>query len=275
MPPQDGFQAIGLVRPGRALISVMVLLGALWLLFAVGLNWAGASDETFRFFLGNTRSILHGEVWRLFTAPLMHDPSAVSHILWAELGLLFLAPTLEQHWGSARLLRFLFFSGVLAYAFQMLCELALPASIAGRLVPEYWFGSFPVLEAVAIAWASSFRGQVVRIWGIFPMSASTMIAFILAMSVLRVVVQASGPEGLLAPFGGMFAGWLLGGGTPSPLRKAYLKLRLAQLERDTARSRRAAPRRKRSSPFQVIQGGRGRASDQDENGNGSSGRLLH
>src|SRR5258706_205343 len=85
----------------------------------------------------------------------------VSHILFAIIGLFFLAPSLEQRWGGARLLRFLFFTGVLAYAFQMLLEIALPATLARKLVGEYWFGSVPVLEAVAIAWALSFRGQTV------------------------------------------------------------------------------------------------------------------
>jgi membrane associated rhomboid family serine protease len=271
---ENGPRALGIQRPGTAVTAVMVALGAIWLMFAVAVNWAGANEELFLLFCGNTERILHGEVWRLFTAPLMHVPSGtVSHILFAILGLLFLAPALETQWGTGRMLRFLMLSAVIAYGFQMVCEIVLPASLAQRLVPEHWFGSFPALEAVAIAWALSFRGQTVRLWFVLPVSSRGMVFFIIAMSLLRVVAAAPGPEGLLSPFGGMLAGWLLGAGTPSPLRRVYLKLRLAQLDREAARGAEAARARRQSSPLRVIEGGRGRpGSDGDD---GSGGKMLH
>jgi membrane associated rhomboid family serine protease len=276
MPPYGSSpRAIGFVKPGRALTATMVALGAIWLMFAVAVNWGGASPELFLAFCGNTHKILHGEVWRLFTAPLLHEPSGtLGHILFALLGLLFLAPSLEQSWGSARMARFLILSGVLAYAFQMLFEIVLPASLARRFVGEYWFGSVPVLEAIAIAWALSFRGQTVNLWFVLPVSSTGMVVFIVALSLLRVVANASGPEGLLAPFGGMLAGWLLGGGTPSPLRRAYLKLRLAQLDAAGSRGARAAAQRRKGAGLRVIEGGRGRGPS-DGDGSGSGGRMLH
>jgi hypothetical protein len=72
------------------------------------------------------------------------------------------------------------------------------------------------------------------------------------MSLLRVIAAAQAYEGLISPFGGMIAGWLLGGGTPSPLRRTYLRWRLAWLDREarsgTAKSRKA-------SGLRVIPGG--------------------
>lgn len=277
MPPYEPSpRALGLMKPGRALTGVMVGLGAIWLMFAIAVNWGGATEDLFLLFCGNTERILHGEIWRLFTAPLMHQPTGtVSHILFAILGLLFLAPTLEEKWGSARFLRFVFFSAIIAYSFQMLLEIVLPASLAHRLVGEYWFGSFPVLEAIAIAWALSFRGQSVRLWFVLPVSSSAMVIFIVAMSLLRVVAAAAEPEGLLAPFGGMLAGWLLGGGTPSPLRRAYLRLRLAQLDREAARGSRSAAARRKGSPLRVIEGGRGPNPRNGDDRGGPGGRMLH
>ncbi|HVU01161.1 MAG TPA: rhomboid family intramembrane serine protease [Polyangiaceae bacterium] len=277
----DGPRTLGIQRPGTAVTAVMVALGAIWLMFAIALNWAGASPDLFELFCGNTERILHGEVWRLFTAPLMHAASGtVNHILFAILGLVFFAPALESKWGAARMLRFLFFSALIAYTFQMAAEIVLPGSIARRLVQqEYWFGSFPVLEAIAIAWALSFRGQTVRLWFVLPVTSSGMVIFIVAMSALRVVALAPGPEGLLSPFGGMFAGWLLGGGTPSPLRRLYLKLRLAQLDREAARSAEASRARRKASALRVIEGGRGRsgsdAGGDGGPGDGPGGRMLH
>jgi membrane associated rhomboid family serine protease len=268
-------RTIGFVRPGPTVISAMIALGAIWLMFALALNWGDASSELFALFLGNTERILHGEVWRLFTAPLMHRASGdVSHILFAILGLVFLAPSLEEKWGSARMLRFLVGSAIIAYAFQMLCEVILPGGVVRRLSQDsYWYGSFPVLEAISIAWAMSFRGQTVRLFFVLPISSRGLVGFIVAMSTLRLVANAIGAEGAFSPFGGMIAGWLLGGSTPSPLRRAYLKLRLFQLDREASRGARAGAQRRKDANLRVIEGGRGKTPSRDDDGSG--GRMLH
>jgi len=266
------------MKPRRGVAGLMIALGAIWLMFALALNWAGASEEVFLLFCGNTERILHGEVWRLFTAPLLHVPSgSIGHILWAVLGLLFFAPQLEERWGAARFLRFFFISNLIAYGFQMLCDVVLPATVAHKLVPEYWFGSIPALEATAIAWALTFRGQTVRLWFVLPVTSTGLVIFIAALSVLRIIAGESSAEGLLSPIGGMFAGWLIGGGTPSPLRRAYLKLRLAQLDREAASGARARAARRAASPFRVLEGGKGHDSHEPEghDDDGSNGKLLH
>lgn len=253
-----------LPRPGKALIFVMAGLFLLWLMFAVAVNWGGATLDLFFLFCGNNQRILEGEVWRLFTAPFMHFPTgSISHILWVLVGLYFLTPALEQRWGGPRLLRFLFFSALVAYGFQFLLGELLPAETAAKLIPPYWFGGYPVIEAVAIAWALSFRGQTVRLMFVLPVSSTALVGFVIAMSVLRVVAMAEAPEGLLSPFGGMLAGWLLGGGTPSPLRRAYLALRLRQLDREARAAGRERNERVKNAPFKVIDGGKKGAKGPD------------
>jgi membrane associated rhomboid family serine protease len=250
-------------KPGRALRVVLIGVFAVWLAFAIGLNWAGAPASAFELFCGNTDAILRGQVWRLFTAPWMHMPmGTLGHILSALLGLYFLSPSLEERWGAARFARFLFFSGLIAYGLQMVVELTVP-SLGARLVPEYWFGAMPIVEAVAIAWALSFRGQVVRLFFVLPVSSRGLIAFVIGTSVMYVIIAAQTPSGLIAPFGGMFAGWLLGGSSPSPLRRGWLKLRLAQLDAEARREARARKGRIGKSGLRVIEGGRQRDSDSD------------
>ena len=274
MPPHQPDQmTMALPKPGKGLMGVLVGLLAIWLIFAIGINWIGVSPETFKLFCGNTTAILHGQIWRLFTAPLMHMPSGdISHILFALIGLYFLSPSLEEAWGTPRFLRFLFFSGALAYALQMLVVLLIPS--ATRLVPAYWFGAMPVVEAVAIAWALSFKGQTVNLMFILPISSTWLIVFVIAISVLRVIALSGAPEGLISPFGGMLAGWLLGGGTPSPLRRCYLKFKLSQLEkqaeRETQQARSARKKRVERSGFKVIEGG-GRDDDEPPSGPQSGG----
>jgi membrane associated rhomboid family serine protease len=264
-------------RPGRVLKVVMIGVLAVWLAFAVALNWASAPESVFLMFCGNTDRVLSGEVWRLLTAPWLHLPSGtVGHVISSLLGLYFLAPSLEERWGGRRFARFLLFSALFAYAFQLLIELILPASIGARLVGEYWFGAMPVVEAVAIAWALSFRGQTVRLFFVLPVSSTGLILFVVGTSLMYLIAAAQSPSGLIAPFGGMIAGYLWGGSSPSPLRRAWLKLRLAQLDAEAQREANSRRRRIARSGLQVLPGGRRRDSDPDDDERtGSNGKLLN
>jgi membrane associated rhomboid family serine protease len=260
----------GFIRPGKALLGLMVGITAIWLMFAVGVNWGGASDSVFFLLAGSTDAILRGEVWRLFTAPLLHAPRVWSLVV-TLLGLLFLAPRLETEWGSARTLRFIALTATLSYVLQMLTGLVLPASIAARLVPSYWFGLSPAISAITIAWASTFRGSVVNVMGVLPMTSRTLVMVVVGFNLLSIAAGEQAPEGLLSPFFGMGLGWALGGGTPSPLRKAWLKLRLSRLE-SQANPRPGARRKPRSNPggLRVIPGGR-----VDDDDKGPDGRWLN
>jgi membrane associated rhomboid family serine protease len=264
-------------RPGRVLRVVLIAVLAIWLAFAVALNWASAPESVFLLFCGNTERILSGEVFRLLTAPWLHMPSGtVGHVLSSLLGLYFLAPSLEERWGSKRFARFLLISAVFAYGFQMLVELVLPATLSARLVGEYWFGAMPVVEAIAIAWALSFRGQTVRLFFVLPVSSRGLILFVVGTSFMYLIAAAQSPSGLVAPFGGMLAGYLWGGSTPSPMRRAWLKLRLAQLDVEAQREAKVRRRRIERSGLQVLPGGRRRDSDPDDDGRpGSNGSLLN
>lgn len=272
-PSGDGMQVSGgFQMPGRALKGVLLALLAVNIAFAVAINFGGASAELFYALCGNTDKILHGQVWRLVTAPWMHEPrGTISHLLFALIGLFFLTPQLEAQWGAKRTLRFLFFSGLIAYSIQGLLELVLPAKFSAQLVPAYWYGAAPVIEAVAVAWALSFRGQTVRLFFVLPVTSGMLLGFVIAVSVLRVLWLSNAPEGLLSPFGGMLAGWLLGGGSPSPLRRMWLRFRLRQLDAQVEKE--SADRKKRvaKSSFRVIEGGRGK----DDEGKGPDGRWLN
>src|SRR6478735_727883 len=102
MRPSDSTTQLGLPRPGKAVIGLMVAVLVVWLSFAIGLNWGNVSGDLFALLAGDTSAVLHGQVWRLFTAPLLHTPSgarAVSHLLSALFGLYFLGTSLEEAWG--------------------------------------------------------------------------------------------------------------------------------------------------------------------------------
>jgi membrane associated rhomboid family serine protease len=274
MRTSDGMTQLGFPRPGKAVIGLMLAVLVLWLTFAIGLNWGGVSSDLFVALAGDSNAILHGQVWRLFTAPLLHTPSgerAVGHLLGVLFGLYFLGTRLEEAWGPGRFLRFVALTSILAYLVQMLAELVLPTSLAARLVGGVWYGLMPSVAAIAIAWALTFRGQVVRLMFVIPVNTSVLIALVIGLGLLRLVAAAVPEEGLLAPFGGMLFGWLLGGGTPSPLRKAWLKLRLAQLDSEARRDNGRRKARPNPGGLRVIPGGR----TEDDDDKGPDGRWLN
>jgi membrane associated rhomboid family serine protease len=264
-------------RPGPALRVVLLVLVSIWLAFAVGINWGGAPGSLFDALCGNTRLILAGEVWRLITAPFLHIPSGtIGHILMTMLGLYFLGTSLESSWGGRRFLGFLAMSAIFAYATQMLVEIAMPASIASKLVGEYWFGAGPVVSAISVAWALSFRGRTVNLMFVPPVSSRGLITFVLILNVMYLIAGAAGPSGLISPFGGMLAGYLFGGGTPSPVRRLWLKLRLAQLDAEARREATERKQRIARGGFKVIEGGRGTEdSDERDSRKGPDGGWLN
>jgi membrane associated rhomboid family serine protease len=239
----------------------MGVLLFVWVAFAVGTNFLGLRPSVFYVLAGNSDAILRGEIWRVLTAGLIHQssgPGAVEHIMFALLGLYFLAPTLEQRWGSRRTLLFLAGSLVFGFVTQLAAETLLPSSLSARLGQDYWYGSFGALEAVAVAWALSNRGQTVNLFFVLPVTSTGLLLFVVGMSVLRVIAAAKTSEGVFTPFGGMLAGYLFGAGNPTPARRLWLKLRYAWISRRAARYRGANPK------LRVIEGERG--------GGGAAGR---
>lgn len=275
MPPNHG-PMMALPLPGKAVRGVMLVVFVIWLSFAIGLNWGSVPGGLFLLLAGSTEAILHGEVWRLFTAPLLHDAegaAGVSHIITTLLGLFFFAPRLEELWGPRRMLRFIALSALIAYALQLLVDLLLPASLSERLVGQYWFGLTPALGAIAIAWALTFKNQVVQLFFVIPVSSRMLIVWVVGLGLLYLVAGARPHEGLIAPFGGMLCGWLLGGGTPSPLRRAWLRLRLAQLDSEAQRDGRRRKARPNPGGLRVIPGGR--ADEDEDKRKGPDGRWLN
>lgn len=258
-------QQLAFAKPGPALRWTLGILFSTWIVFALALNWGGASEQIFMLFVGDADGILAGELWRLVTPLFMHTPTGgIGHIVVTLLGLYFLGHSLEDSWGGRRFIRFLLLSGVIAYAVQLVAALTLPLYFKQRLVPEFWYGAMPVVDAIAIAWALSFKGRTVHLFFVLPISSRGLLLFVIGMNIIMVIAGAANVAGHVALFAGMGAGWLLGGGTPSPARRLLLKMRLAQLKAEERRVADARKQRVKRSNLRVIHGGR------DDNGSDSA-----
>lgn len=238
-------------KPGKAVTTAMIVVGCIWVMLAVGINYGGVSGSVIKPFVGEPDAILHGQVWRLVTAALIHLPSgdgAVSHIVTTLLGLYFLAPTLEDRWGWKRMTGFFLGAAAIGFASQTLLGLAFP-----KLAQPVFFGGIGVIEAIAIAWAVQNRSAQVQLFFVLPITGTMLIAFVIGISILRVIAQSGSPEGLITPFGGMLAGWLLS--DVSPLRRVYLQWKLKRLQAETAAMRTASVKRRAGGPpLRVIHG---------------------
>ncbi len=257
---RDSTIQFNLPRPGKAVGGMMIAVTVIWVALALAVNWAQVGIEVVQFIAGSTQGVLRGEVWRLFTAPLMHDLQQPMHLVTTLLGLYFLAPTLESDWGPRRTLLFIFGSGALAFAFQVIGSVLAPSIGSG-----IWYGGLGFIEAIAVAWALQNRHAQIRLFFVLPVSAMTMVAFVFLLSVAHVIAKNNHtPEGLITPFGGMLAGYLFC--DRSPLRRLYLKLRLKRIQAETEALRREQSSRaaEARSRLRVIKGGAGKNDEDDD-----------
>ncbi len=251
-------------RPPKHVLWFLLALLFLWISFALALNWGGAAPEVFTLFIGESDSVLRGQLWRLLTASLLHTPAgpgAVTHILFSLLVLYFFMPTLEERWGSKRLFLFLAGSSVFAYAVATLGYLILPAHL-----DRAWFGGMVLGDACVVAWAVVSQNQRAMFWFIIPMKPMVMVYVMIGWHVLSIIAKSVGPEGMVAPFAAMGAGYLFG--ETSPLRRYWLKLKLKRLQNEVDHMTRAGKKKaKGASHLRVIRGG---ADDDDDDD-----RVLH
>src|SRR5262249_33434771 len=153
----------------------MGTLLAIWAVLAIAINLAKVHPTFLALLVGNTEAIKQGQVWRLFTAGLINNPSdvgGVSHIVTVLLGLYFLGPTLEARWGGRRTILFLIASSVMGFTAQFAAEALLPRAAAETIGQGVWYGSMAAVEAIAVAWALSNRGQTVRLFFLLPVTST-------------------------------------------------------------------------------------------------------
>jgi membrane associated rhomboid family serine protease len=254
----------------------MCVIGGLWLAFAVGMHWAGVPPEVFFLFCGNTLGILHGQLWRILSAPLMQAPTQFWHVFGVLLTLFFFAPPLEQQWSRGRFVRFLLGLAIIPAVAQVLVDLVLPLSVSRYLSEEYWFGGLAMASGLTVAWALNFRGGAVRLYGILPVTPRMLILIVVATPLVYLIFREPPPEGIAGLLAGCLAGWLLGGGTPSPLRRYWLNFRVGRLDAEVLREVAQRKKRVERSQLKVIEGGRNQPDESGEaGGRGPDGRWLN
>jgi len=160
---------------------------------------------------GSTTS-LSLQVWRLITFQFLHG--SIMHLLFNMLGIFFLGPPLETHWGSKRFLRFYLTCGVVG-GFLYVCA----SKFFGLFMGAWLIGASGGVLGLLVACAIMFP-QFVVILFIFPVPirfAAFLFTGLYLLNVLTELFQpgsGSNAGGDLCHLGGMAAGFLWIKGKP-------------------------------------------------------------
>jgi membrane associated rhomboid family serine protease len=221
--------SFGLPKPGPALWSVLGVLSALGVFSAFLATWVPGGEQVF-LLLACEVSKAFTQPWRLVTSGVLTNPAQWSHLLFSLAGLYFLGVPLERRWGPWRLVRFLAIAVVLGNLATIGVAAIVPPDAQSRFRPDMVFGPTAAITAIAVAWSREFRDSTVNLFFVLPLRGSTFLWLTIGLSALDLVYPTALPEGVIAPFGGIVAGLLLGG-SPSLARTAWLRLRLLFLRR--------------------------------------------
>jgi membrane associated rhomboid family serine protease len=137
--------------------------------------------------------------WRLITYQFLHDPNFYWHIFLNMLGLFFLGPTLERHWGGRKFLPFYLGCGVAGALFYLFL-VAVKFLPAGEMV-----GASGAILGMLAACAILFPHFVVFIF-IFPVPIRIAAVGLTAVYFLIVVTKGATAGGDAAHLAGMAAG---------------------------------------------------------------------
>jgi membrane associated rhomboid family serine protease len=247
-------------KPGPALWAVMIATSVVGIVGALLATWVPGGEQLFMALAFQPERAIP-QLWRLLTSGLLTSPEHQSHLLFSLAGIYFLGAPLEKRWGPWRFVRFYAIAVLVGNLFTLAFAALAPADAQARFRPVLVFGPTAAITAIAIAWSREFRDSTVGLFMVLPVRAKTLFWVTIGLCVLDLIYPAGLPEGVVAPFGGIVAG-LLWGGSPSLVRKAWLSLRLAILQRRSSGMRAAdllSPRGKRprvgGPPLRVVTGG--------------------
>ena len=196
---QDDFTSFG--RSGdarwgipRTTPVVMYLLIANVAIFFAGLI-PGAGNAIFDWLALETGKVL--QPWRLLSYQFLHG--GFWHIFWNMLGLFFLGPTLERHWGSKKFLTFYLMCGIAGGIFFLLLS-SIGALSAGTMV-----GASGAVLGVLAACAILFPHFVVFLL-FFPVPIRVAAIILIAWYIFNVITAGANAGGDAAHLAGMITG---------------------------------------------------------------------
>jgi len=132
--------------------------------------------------------------WGAVTYMFLHG--GFGHLFWNMLILFFFGPPLESRWGSQEFLKYYFICGLGGVALSFL------------FVPNWIIGASAALYGLMLAFALNWPNAPIYIWGIFPVKAKWLVAFLFVVSLFSAFGGSGGGIAHFAHLGGLAAGFL-------------------------------------------------------------------
>ena len=177
--------------------------------------------------------------WTVVTYMFAHE--GFWHLFFNMLGLFFFGPVLEDRWGSGAFIKF-----------YLLCGLG-GAVLSGIFPHSPIIGASAAVYGVMVAFAVYWPDSPIYIWGVFPVKAKWLVAFLVGMSLYSAVSGSRSGVAHLAHLGGAFTSfaYLKSPWAPAAWGEVYRtpgRARRPRGWRDALRRFRRRPRAEPSAP---------------------------
>jgi membrane associated rhomboid family serine protease len=127
-------------------------------------------------------AVWHGELWRLVTW-VLYETDALP-LVFACLTLYWVGSDLARSWGARRFLIVYFGVAAAAAALTSLLGLVWPAVAA---IPQG--GSWPVLDALILAWGLSYGNREIRLYGVFRLTGRQLVWITVGVTLLYALFR--------------------------------------------------------------------------------------
>ncbi len=192
---------------GGLSVTTILILVNVGVYFLVNMLQAAPGAWFAGFGVMQAKAVLHGQLWRLWTATYLH--ANFGHIFFNMLGLYFFGPPLERTWGPRQFFLVYTLGGI---AGNIVLTLAGLVGFIDPLVPG--LGASGSILALLGAAAVLFPNALVYIYFLFPLRLRTCVLLYTAWFVWNVIQKGSNYGGDLCHLGGMAVGvwWAWSGG---------------------------------------------------------------
>jgi membrane associated rhomboid family serine protease len=159
--------------------------------------------------------------WGPLTYMFLH--AGIWHLAMNMMALFFFGPPLESKWGESEFLRYYVVCGLGGVALSFL------------FLPNWVVGASAAVFGILLAFALNWPNTPIYFWGIFPIQAKYLVAFLSVVTLLSAMPGASGSNvAHFAHLGGLLTGFIYLKADWRPAKK------LGDMKRAATRKRRLA-----------------------------------
>ena len=212
---------------GRSIVTILIVINVA--VYVLGNLGPSIEKTIYGFGAMETRAVMHGQIWRLFTAQYLHG--GVFHLLINMLVLHFLGRPLERLWSPKRFLTIYTLCGLAGYVFYTIL------GNSGVIHPETPAvgASGCIFGLLGIA-AVLFPTATVYVYFLFPIKIRTAAYIFGAIALYSIIIRGSNYGGEACHLAGLGFGvwWAMKG-------EAWWAMRQVRMPRRRSASKGARP----------------------------------